>query len=227
VPASGLNVGVIAAVEAITARTRRVRIEAAALRSASLEAGTDLLFEFSGLRRHYSAWRHDRAAGAVELAPVVHTAGVGGEHWLNAMVGQQVRFTVSRPLAIRAFPDAIGHHFFGDETSVATTEALVRSLAPSLFVSACFEVAGERDAWPLAYLERPQSTRFVARDGVRAGQSSAFVDRLTAVASTDHAVYATGETRLVQIVMDHFRRRNWASSRLFVLPYWRLRPSYR
>jgi NADPH-dependent ferric siderophore reductase len=215
------------AVEAITARTRRIRVAAAELGNLSLEAGADLLFDLGGPSRHYSVWRHDRAGGAVELAVVAHAAGIGGEYWRTAVLGQQVRFTVSRPLAIRAVQDAQGHHFFGDETSIATTEALVRSLASGPLVSACFEVSGQEDRWPAVHLERPHATGFVPRDGVRPGQSSAFIDHLSAISSTEQAVYATGETRLVQTVMDHFKRRGWPPSRLFVLPYWRLRPSYR
>src|SRR5215831_17547123 len=70
-------------------------------------------------------------------------AGLRGVWWLD-----MVEISPSRALPIALDRSVEAHLFLGDETSIASGEALTRALPVEAVVLACFEVASMDHRWP-------------------------------------------------------------------------------
>ncbi len=216
-----LHLGRVVEVGPITPRTRAVAIHAEALRSVELPPGVDLLVDTGAGERHYSVSSLDPASGVARLAVVTHGSGPGALWAAHASVGSEVRFSVSSPQAIALDSSATWHVFFGDETSVGSSLALIAAAAGR--AEACFEVVDPSDRWP--GVDDTKATwlfRGVARPGRSTALSEELAERVVPEAAT---VYVTGEAWLCAVVSSHFQRvRRFPPERVRAVPYWKLRP---
>src|SRR5262249_52812448 len=125
-------------------------------------------------------------AGAGER---VGRAGCGGGH--------------GRDPPSRAFPIALdrsveAHLFLGDETSVASAEALTRASPPETLVLACFEVASMDHRWPDPELARPEKVRWVARAGRPGSALLSWLAGQSLSSTNSTTAYVTGEAWLAR-----------------------------
>ena len=84
--------------------------------------------------------------------------GLGpGSRWAaRCAVGDPVEISRSQALPIALDRSTEAHLFFGDETSIASAEALIRALPAEAVVLACFEVASTDRRWPEPEVTRPE-----------------------------------------------------------------------
>ncbi len=216
--------------EPITPRTRRLRIASEAFEAASIEPGADLVLEIPEAPggRHYSVFRAHPELSAVDLAVVTHGGGPGSRWVRAAEPGGRVMLAISRPLAVSMDRDVDWCLFFGDETSVGSTVALVRSLPPAMGVRAILDVESPSDRWPSALLSRPDDFEWLVRGEARPGRGEAFLARLASLlpGDGDGAVYVTGEAWLCAAVEGQMRRTGLVPrARFHATPYWKLRKS--
>ena len=218
---SAIYHGRVVEVESITLRTRAVAIYAEALRSVELPPGVDLLIDTGAGVRHYSVSRVDPLSGIARLAVVTHGGGPGALWAAHATVGSEVRFTVSSPQAIALNPSATWHVFFGDETSVGSTLALLATTEGR--GEACFEVVHPSDCWPdMGDVKAKWLFRGVARPGKSKALLAELAERIVPEGAM---IYVTGETWLCAVVSSHFRRAlHFPPARVRMAPYWKLRP---
>ena len=205
----------------ITPRTRAIGILAEAFREIELLPGGDLVIDTGRGERHYSVSNHNRKSGVAYLSVVTHGGGPGALWAAKVSTGTEVRFMVSNPQAMVVNPSASWHLFFGDETSVGSSLALMWTVADRS--EACFEVADSTDRWPEVGEAKVQ---WVFRGIARPGRSPALLNELSQYSVPDGCmVYVTGEAWLCAVVSSHFRRmRGFPSERVQAVPYWKLRP---
>ena len=172
------------------------------------------------LRRTYSVYRGDPAAGEIELCVYLHNGGGPGARWAReAQPGQEV--ALSRPegrFVLRA--DAPYHLFVGEETAMVPFTAMSGSLPDAARVQAVIELADLADRLPGM---RAESTVWVQR-GTEGAASSAGLPRAVAgldLPSEPGVAYVAGEARTCQAVRDHLvRERGWPRRSVLVKPFW-------
>ena len=101
--------------------------------------------------RHYSVWK-STAEGRVDLCVTLHGLGPGSRWASRCAVGNPVEISRSNVLSIALDRSTETHLFFGDETSIAAAEAMIRALPAETVVLACFEAASTDHRWPQAEL---------------------------------------------------------------------------
>ena len=196
-------------------------IQAEVFCSVELPPGVDLLIDTGAGERHYSVSGVNPSSGVAHLAVVIHGGGPGALWAAHATVGREVWFMVSRPQAIALDASATWHVFFGDETSVSSTLALLATTEGR--GEACFEVIEQSDCWPdVGDVQAKWLFRGVARPGKSTGLLAELSERIVPEGTT---VYVTGETWLCAVVSSHFRRAlGFPAERIRMAPYWKLRP---
>src|SRR5262245_19577626 len=85
---------------------------------------------------------------------------------------------------------------FGDETSIASAEAMIRALPAEAVVLACFEVASTDHRWPQAEVTRSESIRWVDRAGRPGSALVSWLERQSLPSANSMTAYGTGEAWL-------------------------------
>lgn len=205
----------------ITARTRAIAIHSEVFRSWEFKPGIDLLIDTGAGERHYSVSMFYPDSGVARLAVVMHGGGHGGNWATHLTIGSEVRFAISTHQSIALDPMAQWHIFFGDETSVGSSLALMDAAKKQ--AEACFEVIDSSDCWPDV---GDNTVKWLFRGDSRPGKSTALHEELAGkVIPEGSMVYVTGEAWLCTTVSFHFRRvRGFPQERICVAPYWKHRP---
>jgi NADPH-dependent ferric siderophore reductase len=137
-----------------------------------------------------------------------------------------VEISRSRALPI-ALDRSVGPHvFFGDETSLASTDALIRALPSQAVALACFEVGSTGHHWPDSELARPDGVHWVDRAERPGTALVAWLARHGMPTAPSMIAYVTGEARLCAAVHAHLvRDRGVPSGAVRAMPYWKSRPA--
>ena len=162
----GFEAGRVSAARLLSPRIRNITIAAESLAGFVFEPGADVAIRLPGGdgiadERHYSVWK-STAEGRLDLCVTLHGLGPGSRWAARCAVGDMVEISPSRALPIALDRSVEAHLFLGDETSIASAEALTRALPPEAVVLACFEVASLDHRWPDPELARPEKVRWVA-----------------------------------------------------------------
>lgn len=218
---AGCYLGRVVEVRSITPRTRAIAIHSETFRSLELPPGIDLIVDTGAGERHYSVVSHEPASGVARLAVVLHGGGPGALWAAHTSIGSEVRFAVSSPQALILDTSATWHVFFGDETSVGSSFALIAAAQGR--AEACFEVVDPSDQWPDVV---DTKAKWLFRGGTRPGKSAVLFEELAErVVPEGSTVYVTGEAWLCTVVSSHFRReRHFPPEKVRAVPYWKLRP---
>ena len=205
----------------ITARTRAIAIHSEAFYSWEFKPGIDLLIDTGAGERHYSVSMFDPVSSVARLTVVMHGGGPGAIWAKHITIGSEVRFTISTPQSISLDPMARWHIFFGDETSVGSSLALMDTAKGQ--TEACFEVIDPSDRWPDI---GDQTVKWLFRGATRPGKSDVISEELAGkIIPEGSMVYVTGEAWLCAVVSSHFHRvRGFPQESIRVVPYWKHRP---
>jgi NADPH-dependent ferric siderophore reductase len=222
----GFEAGRVCAARLLSSQVRNVTIAAESLAGFVFEPGADVTIRLpSGdgetEERHYSVWK-STAAGTVDLCVVLHGLGPGSRWAARCAVADPVEISCSRALPIALERSAETHLFFGDETSIASADALIRALPLEAVVFACFEVASMDHRWPEPEVARPEGIRWVeSRQATRLGALLlARAPKPPSVNST--TAYVTGEAWLCAMVHAHLvRDRGFPAGVVRAMPYWK------
>jgi NADPH-dependent ferric siderophore reductase len=220
--------GRIFAARLLCPQIRNITIAAEALAGFAFEAGADVTIRLpsgggSADERHYSVWK-STAQGQFDVCVVLHGLGLGSRWATQCVVGDTVEIARSHVLPIALDRSTEAHLFFGDETSIASADAMMRALPADAVVFACFEISSMERRWPDSEIFRPEAVCWVDRAG-RVG--SALVSwlagqSLPSVKST--TAYVTGEAWLCAIVHAHLvRERGFPLRAVRAMPYWKSR----
>src|SRR5215510_13034012 len=113
---------------------------------------------------------------------------------------------------------------FGDETSIASAEAMIRALPAEAVVLACLEVASTDHRWPQAEVTRSESICWVDRAGRPGSALVSWLERQSLPSANYMTAYVTGEAWLCAIVQAHLvRDRGFPVRAVRAMPYWKTR----
>ena len=229
--AQRFEAGRVWAARPVSSRWRHVTIAADALAGVTFQPGAEVVLRVpngeGSEERRYSVWKGSAQAGTFEVCVVLHGLGPGSRWAGRCDAGDPVEFSRSLTLPIAVDRSAEAHLFLGDETSIASTEALIRALPAQAKLQACFEISALEHRWPAADLVRSEVVQWVPRTG-RPGL--ALVSWLTAqelplAAST--TAYVTGEAWLCTLIHAHLvRDRGFRAGSVRAMPYWKQRPRF-
>jgi NADPH-dependent ferric siderophore reductase len=227
--AGGLEAGRVGAARYLSPGFRALTIAAESPAGLAFEPGADVavrlpLADGSADERRYSVWKSSAAAGTFDVCVVQHGLGPGSRWAGQCAVGDRVEFAPSRALPIALDRSAETHLFIGDETSVASAEALIRALPAQARVHAWFEVASSDYRWPASELLRPDAVDWVARDGRPGAGLVARLARETLPPASGTTMYVTGEAWLCAMIHAHVvRQRGVPPAAVRAMPYWKAR----
>jgi NADPH-dependent ferric siderophore reductase len=112
----------------------------------------------------------------------------------------------------------------GDETSIASAEALTRALPAETVVFACFEVASMDHRWPETEVARPEKVRWVDRAGRPGSALVSWLARQSLPFTNSTTAYVTDEAWLCAMVHAHLvRDRGFPAGAVRAMPYWKTR----
>ena len=139
--------GRVFAARLLSPQIRHVTIAAESLAGFAFEPGADVTIRLSrgddgADERHYSVWKSS-VKGEFDVCVVLHGLGAGSQWAAQCAVGDPVEFSRSHVLPIALDRSTEVHLFFGDETSIASSDAMIRAL-PDAVVFACFEISSSR-----------------------------------------------------------------------------------
>ena len=165
-----------------------------------------------------------RGGGTVDLCVVLHGLGPGSRWAARCAVGDPVEIACSSALPIALDRSVETHLFFGDETSIASAEALIRALPAEAVVLACFEVVSTDQRWPERELVRPEKVRWVNRAGRPGSALVSWLALQTLPSTNSTTAYVTGEAWLCAMVQAHLvRDRGFPAGAVRAMPYWKTR----
>jgi NADPH-dependent ferric siderophore reductase len=222
----GFEAGRVCAARLLSPQIRSITIAADSLAGFVFEPGADVTIRLPGGdggtdERHYSVWK-STAEGTVELCVVLHGLGPGSRWAALCAVGDPVEISCSRALPIALDRSAETHLFFGDETSIASADALIRALPVEAVVFACFEVASMDHRWPEPEVARPEDIRWVDRAGRPGSALVSWLARQSFPSVNSTTAYVTGEAWLCAMVYAHFvRDRGFPAGVVRAMPYWK------
>jgi len=222
----GFATGRVFAARLLAPRIRNITIAAESLAGFVLEPGADVAIRLPGGdggadERHYSVWK-STAEGKVDLCVVLHGLGPGSRWAARCAVGDLIEISCSRALPIALDRSAETHLFFGDETSIASAEALTRAMPAEAVVLACFEVASTDHRWPEPELARPEDIQWVDRAGRPGSMLVSWLARQTLPPTNSTTAYVTGEALLCAMVHGHLvRDRGFPAGAVRAMPYWK------
>jgi NADPH-dependent ferric siderophore reductase len=227
----GFEAGRVCAARLLSSRVRNVTIAAESLAGFVFEPGADVAIRLprdggDADERHYSVWK-SAAEGTFDLCVVLHGLGPGSRWAARCAVGDPVEISRSRALPIAVDRSTEAHLFFGDETSIASAEALIRALPPEAVVLACFEIASMDHRWPEPEVARPEKVRWVNRAGRSGSALVSWLARQSLPPANSITGYVTGEAWLCAMVQAHLvRDRGFPARAVHAMPYWKtkLRP---
>jgi NADPH-dependent ferric siderophore reductase len=222
----GFEAGRVCAARLLSPQIRNITIAADSLAGFAFEPGADVTIRLPGGdgdtdERHYSVWK-STAEGTVELCVVLHGLGPGSRWAARCVVGDPVEISCSRALPIALDRSAETHLFFGDETSIASADALTRALPVDAVVLACFEVASMDHRWPEREVARPEDIHWVDRAGRPGSALVSWLARQTLPSTNSTTAYVTGEAWLCAMVQAHLvRDRAFSANAVRAMPYWK------
>src|SRR5262245_33047969 len=222
----GFEAGHVCAARLLSPRIRNITIAAESLAGFAFEPGADLAIRLPGDdggtdERHYSVWK-STAEGNFDLCVTLHGLGPGSRWAARCAVGDMVEISPSRALPIALDRSVGAHLFLGDETSIASAEALTRALPSEAFVLACFEVASMDHRWPEPELTRPENVCWVARAGRPGSALLSWLARQSLSSTNSTTAYVTGEAWLCAMVHSHLvRDRGFPTGAVRTRPYWK------
>jgi len=218
--------GVVAEIQPITRRMRRIRLEGDEVARLGSVPGqhvrvhvADMLDPRNWLRprdmlRTYSIWRHDQG---IELCVLDHGGDSPGVRWARELtVGQGVSF--GRPEGSFVLRDGAHHLFAGDETAAVAFGAMLRSLAPDAAAYGVIEVDEPEDRLPL-----DRELQWSYRHGKPAAASTALVGELSRLELPEEpgVAYLAGEARTIQMLRAHLvSDRGWPRQAIRTKPFW-------
>ncbi|HKC26318.1 MAG TPA: siderophore-interacting protein [Thermoanaerobaculia bacterium] len=176
--------------------------------------------------RHYSVWRSDAAKGTLDVCVVLHGLGAGSRWAARCRAGDELELSLPRALPIALDDSAREHVFLGDETSIASADALMRALPAGAPRLACFELGSGDRRWPDAELADPAAVRWLAC-GARPGAALlAWLESAELPPPSETTAYVTGEAWLCAVVQSSLvRERRFSPRSVRAFPYWKRRPS--
>jgi NADPH-dependent ferric siderophore reductase len=218
----------VAAARYLAPEIRHVAIASGAL-STSLPAGAEVALRLPPENerfeeRHYSVWRSDAAKGTLDVCVVLHGLGPGSRWAARCAAGDDLEISLPRALPIALDGSAREHVFLGDETSIASTDALMRALPAGAPRLACFELASPDRRWPDGELADPAAVRWLP-SGARPGAALlAWLESARLPPSAETTAYVTGEAWLCAAVQSRLvRERGFAPRSVRAHPYWKRR----
>jgi NADPH-dependent ferric siderophore reductase len=221
--------GWICATRLFCPQVRNITIAAEARKGFGFEAGADVTIRLppgggNADERHYSVWKSTEQS-ELEVCVVLHGLGPGSRWATQCAVGDTVEISCSHVFPIALDRSTEAHFFFGDETSIASADAMMRALPADAVVFACFEISSTECRWPDSEVFRPEAVRWIDRAG-RAG--SALVSWLAGQnlpSAKSTTAYVTGEAWLCAILHAHLvRERGFPARAVRAMPYWKSRP---
>lgn len=218
--------GHVSAARLLSSKVRNVTITAESLAGFAFEPGADVAIflprgDGGADERHYSVWKSS-AEGTLELCVVLHELGPGSQWAAGCAVGDLVEISRSRALPIALDRSVEAHLFLGDETSIASADALIRTLPAEAVVIACFEVASMNYRWPEPEMVRPEEVRWVDRVGAPGSALVSWLTRQNLPAANSTTAYVTGEAWLCAMVHAHLvRDRGFRADAVRAMPYWK------
>ncbi|HEY0719423.1 MAG TPA: siderophore-interacting protein [Streptosporangiaceae bacterium] len=219
--------GTVTAIEPVSARLRRIRIEGDEVAQLAWVPGQQIRVHVSdpldpctwrrprGLLRTYSVWRYD---GALELGVLDHQTGGPGARWARELrAGQPVTF--GRPEGSLVLRDDVPYHVFaGDETAAVAFGAMLAALPAGTPAYPLLEVGTAADRLPM-----DRDVPWLYRDGRPAAASASLLEaaRRLELPREPGAVYLAGEARTVQWLRRHFvAERGWPRQAVRAKPFW-------
>ncbi len=224
----GFEVGRVSAVRLVSSQVRNVTIAAESLAGFAFEPGADVAIRLprgdgGADERHYSVWK-STVEGKFDLCVVLHGLGPGSRWAARCVVGDPVEISRSHALPIALDRSVEAHLFFGDETSIASAEALIRTLPAEAVVLACFEVASMDHRWPDPEVARSEAVRWVDRAGRPGSALVSWLARQSLPSANSVTAYVTGEAWLCAMVHAHLvRDRGFPAGAVRAMPYWKTR----
>jgi NADPH-dependent ferric siderophore reductase len=222
----GFEAGRVSAARLLSSRVRNVTIAAESLAGLAFEPGADVAIRLprgdgGADERHYSVWK-STMEGKFDLCVVLHGLGPGSRWAARCAVGDPVEICCSSALPIALDRSVDAHLFFGDETSIASAEALTRALPAEAIVLACFEVASIDHRWPEPEVARPEDVRWVDRVGRPGSALVSWLARQSLPSANSTTAYVTGEAWLCAMVHAHLvRDRGFPAGAVRAMPYWK------
>lgn len=224
----GFEAGRVSAVRLLSPYVRNITIAAESLAGFAFEPGADVAIRLprgdgGADERHYSVWK-STADGKFDLCVVLHGLGPGSRWAMRCRVGDPVEILRSRTLPIALDRSVEAHLLLGDETSIASAEALIRALPAEAPVHACFEVASTDHRWPEPEVVRPKVVGWVDRVGRPGSALVSWLTRQSLPPANFTTAYVTGEAWLCAMVHAHLvRSRGFPSGAVRAMPYWKSR----
>jgi NADPH-dependent ferric siderophore reductase len=227
--AQRFETGRVAEAGLVASRFRHVRIAAPSLIGMTFEPGTEVLIRVpnggSSEERRYSVWKSSAQTGTFEVCVVQHGLGPGSRWAGRCEAGDPVEFSRSAILPIAIDRSAQAHLFLGDETSIASTEAMIGALPTQATLKACFEIGALEHRWPAAGLVRSDAVQWVARTGRSGLALVAWLGAQPLPLADSTTAYVTGEAWLCTLVHAHLvRDRGFRPGSVRAMPYWKERP---
>jgi len=175
--------------------------------------------------RHYSVWRSDATKGTVDVCVVLHALGPGSRWAARCRPGDELELSLPRAMPIALDASARAHVFLGDETSVASADALMRALPAGALRLACFALASPDRRWPDAELADPAAVRWLP-GGARPGAALlVWLESADLPPAAETTAYVTGEAWLCATVQSRLvREGGFAPRSVRAFPYWKRRP---
>jgi NADPH-dependent ferric siderophore reductase len=189
----------------------------------AVEPAHDVLLHLpTGEGRRYSVWRHEGTT--FDLCINLHGRGPGSRWAESCAIGDSIDYERSRAPSMALDLNAAAHVFLGDETSIASAEALIRNVERATSVRLRFEIPSEASRWPDDLLERSGSVTWLFRSGRPGARLLEELKRDPPALPERAALYVTGDAWLCAMVHRHWvheLRRPPALVR--ALPFWRWR----
>jgi NADPH-dependent ferric siderophore reductase len=205
---------VVADVERVTPRMRRIRVTGESLRGLDWTPGQHVRVRVDELRlRSYSVGDHVDGE-YLELCVLDHPGEGPGARWSRRIrCGQPVTFT--RPTGRLVLRDAPYHLFVGDETACVAFGAMLRALPASASAHATIEVDGPGDQLSLSRTGQPHWIHRNAPGGIVGALRGLDLPVEPGVA------YVAGEALTCRAVRRYLTaERAWPRTAVVVKPFW-------
>jgi NADPH-dependent ferric siderophore reductase len=215
------HLGHVVASEQLTARMRRVTVQADSMIGVELRPAQDvelLLREPSGRRvkRRYTIRQARIDSGEIDLDVLLHGAGPGSAWGADAAPGDPVEFVGPRGKLVLTAAD--WHLLVGDESALPAIAAICEALPTDEPAIAVIEVRDSADELPVP----GALVRWVHRERAPAGTSDLLVvavEELVLPSGRGHG-YLMGETRAMVTLRGLLEQRGIDHDAIFVKGYW-------
>lgn len=219
---SPVHQGTVLGNETLTARMRRVTVQADSMRDVALTPAQDVelhLRESSGRRvkRRYTISHARPHAGELDLDVLLHGDTPGSAWGTSAAAGDEIAFQGPRgKLELRRAPH---HLLLGDESALPAIATICAALPRGETATVLLEVDDDRDQLPV----EAAHLRWVHRDGAAAGGPDLLREALGEVEiPSGTRAYLMGESRAMIALRPLVEQRGIDHDAVFVKGYWNL-----